>query len=372
MAKKTSRAIAAIDLFCGAGGLTHGFIRGGIKVRAGVDTDPSCEYPFEHNNQNATFINEDVTTLKSEELAKYYKKGEVRVLAGCAPCQPFSTFRNAYEKKLREIRTDHKVASTNADRDDNRWSLLRSFARLIDDLDPDIVTMENVPQLCKHKIFIEFKNFLEKNKYFVTEKVVDCSKYGIPQRRKRLVLLASKKGEIELPPYDLFEKLDNSVKGTIGNLPPVKAGASHPEDRLHKSRDLTRINLKRIRASKPGGTWKDWDQNLLPECYKKETGESFKSVYGRMTWTDPSPVITTQFHNYGTGRFGHPKQNRALTLREAALLQTFPSGYAFVRDDEPVTLNGVGRLIGNAVPPKLSEIVAKCIVQHVAIHYAKT
>ncbi len=231
--------------------------------------------------------------------------------------------------------------------------------------------MENVPQLCRHKVFDDFVAFLTEKKYHVTHEVVDCSKYGIPQRRKRLVLLASKKGKLELPDPSGYKDIDNSVQKAIGNLPSIKAGDCDPLDGLHKARKLTSINLKRIKASKPGGTWKDWDTKLLPACYRKETGESFKSVYGRMTWSDPSPVITTQFYNYGTGRFGHPKQNRAISLREAALLQTFPPDYSFVKAEEVVTLTKVGRLIGNAVPPKLSQIVANSIVRHVVDCYVK-
>lgn len=366
MVKKKKPTISAIDVFCGAGGLTHGLILGGVKVRAGIDTDAACEYPFEHNNKGTKFINADVKEISSEELATYYKKGDVKMLAGCAPCQPFSTFRNAYKKKRRDD-ADKGIPSTD---EDDRWSLLKSFARLVQELDPDIVTMENVPQLCKHKVFDEFVSFLETNKYQVTHEIVDCSKYGIPQRRKRLVLLASKKGKIKLPDSSKYRNIDNSVRKAIGSLPSIKAGGSDPSDSLHKSRKLTDINLKRIQASKAGGTWEDWDVKLRPACYLKESGESFKSVYGRMKWSDPSPVITTQFYNYGTGRFGHPKQDRAISLREAALLQTFPPDYSFVRSDEVVTLNKVGRLIGNAVPPKLSQIVASAIVRHVADHYA--
>lgn len=367
MVKRKGPTISAIDVFCGAGGLTHGFILGGIKVRAGIDTDPACQHPFEHNNKGARFLNEDVKEIGAEQLIKYYKKGEVKVLAGCAPCQPFSTFRNAYKKKIRED-ADNGLTS---EQEDERWSLLKSFERLVEELDPDIVTMENVPQLCRHKIFDEFLAFLEIKKYQVTHQIVDCSKYGMPQRRKRLVLLASKKGKIDLPNSDFYKDLDNSVKSAIGSLPPIVSGDIHPKDSLHRSRKLTPINLQRIRASKPGGTWKDWDEELRPLCYRKKTGESFKSVYGRMTWSDPSPVITTQFHNYGTGRFGHPRQDRALTLREAALLQTFPLNYSFAKEEKLITLTTIGRLIGNAVPVVLGRIISETIVEHCKVFYVE-
>lgn len=230
MVKKKAPTISAIDVFCGAGGLTHGFILGGIKVRAGIDSDAACEYPFEHNNIGAKFINADVKEISAGELIAYYKKGDVKVLAGCAPCQPFSTFRNAYKKRIRD---DADKGLPSSDEDD-RWSLLKSFARLVDELDPDIVTIENVPQLCRHWVFDEFVAFLEKKKYHVTHKVVDCSKYGIPQRRRRLVLLASKNGKIELPDTSSYKDIDNSVRKAIGNLSPIKAGGSDPSDSLHK------------------------------------------------------------------------------------------------------------------------------------------
>ncbi len=364
--KKKKPKISAIDLFCGAGGLTHGLILEGIKVRAGIDIDIACQYPFEHNNKGAKFLEKSVKEISGEELSAYYKKDDIRVLAGCAPCQPFSTFRHAYEKKKKKELSESKAP---IERIDEKWDLLKSFMRLVKELDPDIVTMENVPQLCRHQIFKDFVNFLTENKYTVTHQIVNCAKYGIPQRRKRLVLLASKKGEIKFPDAGLFEH--TSVKQTIEHLPEITAGSQCSEDPLHKARNLSPINLRRIKASKAGGTWKDWSVELLPTCYTKETGETFKAVYGRMSWNDPSPVITTQFHNYGTGRFGHPEQDRAISLREAALLQTFPASYSFVPDGDPILINRLGRLIGNAVPPGLARIIGQAIREHVNANYEK-
>jgi DNA (cytosine-5)-methyltransferase 1 len=367
--EQTFPTISAIDLFCGAGGLTHGLILEGIEVRAGIDTDPACKYPFKRNNKGAKFIKKSVKNVGKRELAKFYKKGEIRLLAGCAPCQPFSTFSFKYEKKKKE---DLENGLSLDQCKDDRWSLLGEFARLVDELDPDIVTMENVPQLQKHKIFENFVAFLKKDdRYRVTCEVVDCSKYGMPQRRKRLVLLASKKGKIELPDESQYKDIDNSLAGAIKGLSEIAAGAHDPKDRLHKARYLSETNLKRIRASKPGGTWRDWNEELLPNCYKQPSGQSFQSVYGRMTWDEPSSVITTQFHNYGTGRFGHPEQDRAISIREAALIQTFPPSYKFVKKKDPVLITNLGRLIGNAVPVDLGRIIAKSIKNHVKAYYGK-
>lgn len=135
-------------------------------------------------------------------------------------------------------------------------------------------------------------------------------------------------------------------------------------DSLHRCPKLSKINLERIRQSRPGGTWHDWDKKLLPNCYKKASGKTYSSVYGRMRWDMPSPTITTQFYAYGTGRYGHPEQNRAISLREGAILQTFPKNYKFVKHKETITYKILGRHIGNAVPPKLGEIIGKSIKKH--------
>ncbi len=136
---------------------------------------------------------------------------------------------------------------------------------------------------------------------------------------------------------------------------------------MHKAKRLSDTNIKRIKQSKPNGTWRDWDKKLLPDCYKKDSGQTYTSVYGRMSWNNVSPTITTQFFNYGSGRFGHPTQNRALTLREGALLQTFPENYDF---GEIKSMTAIARHIGNAVPPILGEIIGNTIKQHIEQAYA--
>ena len=144
----------------------------------------------------------------------------------------------------------------------------------------------------------------------------------------------------------------------------LKAGEQGNSDKLHLSATLSELNMRRIRASKPGGTWRDWPKDLIAACHKKEEGQGYVSVYGRMEWDKSSPAITTQFFGFGNGRFGHPSQDRAISLREGAMLQSFPKSYKFVKAKEPVIITTLGRLIGNAVPVKLAEALGRTITRH--------
>ncbi len=180
-----------------------------------------------------------------------------------------------------------------------------------------------------------------------------------------MVLLASKLGEIQLCPATKTKDNYLTVKDAIGHLPKIKSGETHSKDKLHMTSKMKEITLKRIAASKQGGTWKDWPEDLVAECHKKTSGKSFGSVYGRMSWNKPSPTITTQFVGFGNGRFGHPTQDRALSLREGAILQTFPEDYKFSDPDEPFSIGNIARMIGNAVPVRLGEIIADRITQHI-------
>lgn len=340
-----SSQIAAVDLFCGVGGLTRGLEKAGIDVRLGVDIDPRCEYPYTANN-NAAFLLQSVSELSSAELEEVVADAPFSLLAGCAPCQPFSTYQQ-------------KLGPTDA-----RWNLLTHFGELACEIGPDLVTMENVPNLEKQSIFADFVAMLEANYFHVSHQVVNCADYGVPQQRNRLVLLASRLGPIELI-APTHPKKHKTVRDAIGSLPPLQAGEYLVDDPLHQAAQLSELNLKRIRSSKPGGTWRDWDQALVAECHKRSTGKTYPSVYGRMVWDEPAPTMTTQFFGFGNGRFGHPEQDRAISLREGAVLQSFPKGYKFVEKREPVYCKTIGRLIGNAVPVKLGEAIGKSIVRHV-------
>ena len=344
--QREGKMIEAVDLFCGAGGLTKGLEKAGINVSLGIDIDPYCAYPYEANNK-AKFLLKSVEKVDASELFTKKQKG-YRLLAGCAPCQPFSRYRQGIESKS-----------------DKRWKLLHEFRRLIEESLPDFVTMENVPRLREEKVFRDFLRSLHKMGYSTSYQVVNCADYGVPQQRNRLVLLASRHGEINLiSPTHTPDKY-KTVSDALKKLEPIRAGQSDERDPLHHSASLTPINLKRIKSSKPGGTWRDWDKSLVADCHRKSSGKTYPSVYGRMRWDQPSPTITTQFYGFGNGRFGHPEQHRAISIREGAILQSFPKGYKFLKKGQEVELTFLGRLIGNAVPVKLGEVIGKSIKQHI-------
>jgi DNA (cytosine-5)-methyltransferase 1 len=336
---------SVVDLFCGAGGLSHGFFLEGFSIAGGIDFDESCRYAFEANN-DANFIRRDVAELTSEEINALFHSSKARVLVGCAPCQPFSTY--------------------NQKNDDPKWQLLGHFSKLIDEVQPDVVSMENVPRLLSFKAGEVFQSFVSKLRaanYHVVFDVLYGPDFGLAQTRSRLVLLASRLGPIELP-VPTHSDGYRTVRDEIGGLPQLRHGETHPTDPLHCASKLAPINVRRIDASKPGGTWRDWPPELVADCHTQDTGRGYSSVYGRMSWDEPSPTITTQFFGFGNGRFGHPEQQRALSLREGAMLQGFPQNYAFIRPDQPVPFKTVGRLIGNAVPVKLASAIARAVKTH--------
>lgn len=341
--------LTAVDLFCGAGGLTNGLLKAGIKVAAGYDIEDSCRYAYEHNN-NAKFINKDVVNLTKEELLDHYNGATIRVLAGCAPCQPFSTYSQG-----RDVRKDKK------------WPLLYAFTRLINEVKPELVTMENVPDVIKHEVYHDFVKKLEDNGYHIWADKVYCPDYGMPQKRSRHVLLASKLGPIKLIDKTHSPAQYKTVRDAIGNkqLPVLYSGKRNNKDPLHVCSALNELNMKRMKASKPGGTWKDWPQELLAECHKKTSGKTYTSVYARMTWDEPSPTMTTQCYGFGNGRFGHPSQHRAISLREAAIFQTFPKDYKFFPDGSKFHISVVGKMIGNAVPVELGKVIGLSLKEHV-------
>jgi len=324
-------------------------------VTLGYDIDEACRYPYEHNNRPAKFHAMCVTELTGETLAEHYPKGHVRVLVGCAPCVAFSKYTQG---------RDHKR--------NPKWGLLREFARLVRELKPDLVSMENVPELQRHSVFNHFLDTLDdEGFYFVDDphkQIVYCPDYGIAQERKRLVIVASRLGPIELLSPTHRPTQYRTVEDIVGGLPAIRAGEVSTEDKLHRAASLTHLNLRRIRQSNPGGSWRDWPKELRARCHKKKKGKTYPSVYGRMKWDTPAPTITTQFYGFGNGRFGHPDQDRAISLREGAMLQSFPKKYAFVRPGDKYHFKTIGRMIGNAVPVRLGEIVGRTIVKHVEQH----
>ena len=335
-----------IDLFCGAGGLSHGFKLEGFNITAGIDSDEACRFPFELNN-SAPFTRYDINQLKPEDLNSMFMPSFSKILIGCAPCQLFSTY--------------------NQNNKDPKWSLLEVFADLIIATKPDIISMENVPRLLNFRGGEVFDNFVRKIEgagYFISKSIVYAPDYGVPQTRSRLVLLGSLHGYFELGPPTHVPAEYPTVADTLRGLPPLEAGGVDKQDPIHCASTLSAKNMARIKESKPGGTWKDWKQDLVADCHRSSKGSTYISVYGRMAWDSLSPTITTQFYGFGNGRFGHPEQDRALSLREGALLQTFPDTYKFVPPGDPVYMKVVGRMIGNAVPVNLARAIARAISAH--------
>lgn len=334
-----------VDLFCGIGALSHGLMLSGFNIVAGYDIDARCKYAFEKNNK-ADFFTRDVAKLTAEEIQSHYTGDSPSILAGCAPCQPFSTYKHRYSE-------------------DPKWNLVTKFAELAMTIQPDIVTMENVPALLNFKngsVFKGFCNQLESVGYFVNWSVAKCEEFGIPQSRRRLVVVAAKSVKVGL--LKPIHMKTPSVREAIGALRKIEAGQTDALDSLHTSQSLTEINLRRIRASKPGGTWRDWPKDLRANCHRKPSGRTFSGVYARMAWDKPSPTMTTQCYSYGSGRFGHPEQDRAISLREAAIFQSFPRDYIFLPPEEKLSFTEVGRWIGNAVPVKLAEEIGNLLTTY--------
>lgn len=340
-----------VDLFCGVGGLTRGLLDAGLNVVAGFDVDQTCEYAYHHNNQ-AAFRCQNIREMTGEEVAACYAPNATRILVGCAPCQPFSTMR-------------FKLGGANLT--DEKYNLLTEFGRIIENVQPSIVSMENVPQIQETEVYTDFITRLTRLGYHVAAQVVYCPDYGISQTRRRFVLLASRLGDIALIP-PTHNRNQVTLDHVIQGLPPIAAGATDPNDPLHKASSLSARNIQRIQASLPGGTWRDWPEDLRCACHRKDSGQTYSSVYGRLRWDQIGPTITTQFYCYGTGRHGHPEQDRALSLREGALLQSFPAGYDFIDPDREFSFKDIARHIGNAVPVRLGEVIGQSIINHLGQH----
>lgn len=335
-----------VDLFCGVGALSHGLKLAGCDIVAGYDVDRRCKFAFEENN-GSRFYARDVSKLLASEISAHFTGNVPSILAGCAPCQPFSTYKQRYAE-------------------DPQWSLVNKFAELSAQVLPDYVTMENVPALLKYKdgaVFRQFCATLEGVGYSIRHMIAQCERFGVPQKRRRLVVLAAR-GHC-IAPLPVGGHGYTSVREAIASLPPISAGESHAQDPLHVSSALSELNLRRIRHSRPGGTWRDWPEALRANCHKRPSGKTYPGVYARMDWDKPAPTMTTQCYGYGNGRFGHPDQDRAISLREAAILQSFPAQYRFLPPGELVSMKEVGRWIGNAVPVGLARAIGHHIIQDI-------
>lgn len=327
--KAGRRKPIAIDLFAGSGGLTEGLRQAGFRVVGAVEIDELAAKSYRMNHPRVALWDDDIRSVKVTEMRKALKlqKGELDLLAGCPPCQGFSSLRTLNGK--RDVR-------------DRRNSLTDDFLRFVRGFEPRAVMLENVPGLAERRRFRAFAAVLKKMGYVVNWAVLDAARYGVPQRRRRLILLASKNSKIEFAPKD---DSDATVRQAIQGL----ARPGRNDDPLHR---ITGKRSERIRElikliPKNGGSRSDLPEHLWLECHKK--CEGFKDVYGRMRWDAVAPTITGGCLNPSKGRFLHPEQNRPITAREAALLQSFPGDYRFSTDRG---LYAVATMIGNALPPE--------------------
>ncbi|APW47172.1 DNA cytosine methyltransferase [Rhodoferax antarcticus] len=323
----------AIDLFSGAGGLTLGLKSAGFKVLAGVEISPIAASTYRANHPDIKLIECDIKNLSETEILKglKLKRGELDLLAGCPPCQGFSTQR-----------TRNKVASITDDRNE----LIFEFLRIVEITFPKTIMLENVPGLAKDWRITSLREKLSLLGYVIDEdfaQVKDAANYGVPQRRRRLLVKASRLGLISNPRPS---PLKNTVRATISQL--SEPGTSG--DSLHDIVENRSEKVKKIMSLVPknGGSRSDIPREYWLECHKRNEA-GYRDVYGRMPWDDVAPTITGGCHNPSKGRFIHPDQDRAITLREAALLQTFPQNYIFSLDKGK---DAVALMIGNALPPE--------------------
>ena len=339
--RNSASSLKAVDFFCGAGGMSYGLAKSGIKVLAGIDCDESCCATYERNNEGAKFLHEDIAALLTKELGRKLRLrryDDRLIFAACSPCQFWS-----------KVNTDKKKSRSSA-------FLLHEFERFVNWYRPGFVVVENVPGLLSKKrvsLLPRFKKFLRKRKYAFAHAIINSNHYGVPQNRRRYLLIATRLTEtVKLPPTTNKRFVVRDFLGKRNGFPPIAAGHQDTTQFLHTAANLSANNLKRmLRTPLDGGSrqsWKDDPQLQLPAY--QEDDKIFRDVYARMFWDRAAPTITTRFNSFSNGRFGHPEENRAISLREGATLQTFPKRYAFVGTNR----GAIARQIGNAVPPALA------------------
>lgn len=322
--------ITAVDIFSGCGGLTTGLKLAGFRVVGAIEIDDLAVETYRANHPEVPVFNRDIRDLDPTHFSRELQvgAGELGLLAGCPPCQGYST--------LRTLNGARKIC-------DARNDLIFDFLRFVEILHPKAVMLENVPGLSKAKEFSEFVARLRAWGYFPNVRILDAARFGVPQRRLRMILLAGRGNNFNFPAEIPIEK---NVLNTIGNL----RTAGHSGDPLHdfpekRNKRITRV-IKGI--PKNGGSRLDLPLALRLPCHENSTG--FRDVYGRMAWEAVAPTLTAGCINPSKGRFLHPEENRAITLREAALLQSFPGNYFFSLRKGKFA---VAKMIGNAIPPEL-------------------
>lgn len=331
----------AIDLFSGCGGLSEGLCQAGFKVMAGIEIDKYAVKTYSMNHEETCIFEEDIRRFDIQKIRQLLNGEPLHLLAGCPPCQGFSSIRRLNKKQAVK---------------DERNNLILQFLRFVEELRPLTIMMENVPGLINFHLFKVVVRRLEELGYNPKYTIVDVADYGIPQRRHRLVMVGSLLGDLDVVKGD---KKVQTVRETIGNLESVE----NTNDLVHMiyPRHEPRIQNMISLIPKNGGSRKNLPKKYWLDCHKKED-IGFNDVYGRLRWDDVSSTITGGCLNPSKGRFLHPEENRCITAREAALLQTFPKKYKFPVD---IPKGALALLIGNALPPKFSYIQASNIYFHV-------
>lgn len=348
--KKVSGSIDVIDFFSGCGGMSLGFSAIGkgklFNLIGAVDINQKALDSYRANFKCKT-LNRDIKELCNEEGVKLIKeefnlpqtKTRPLLIIGCAPCQGFS----AHRKK-------------NWDQDDERNTLIGAFTETAIKLHPDFIVMENVPEILGEKYwehYDEARKILEDSGYILKQTIYNSASFGVPQARYRAIIIASKM-EFELPIPLLEKDQFNTVRDAIYDLPTVAAGEVSPNDKFHKSAKHKSTTLETIsQVPKDGGSR---PVGIGPKCLDKVNG--FSDVYGRLYWDKPSITLTQYSRNPASGRFIHPEQNRGLTIREAARIQSFPDSYDFQG-----SLDDCFKQIGESVPPLLSVAIASQILR---------
>jgi DNA (cytosine-5)-methyltransferase 1 len=341
------------DFFSGCGGTSKGFENAGLKPSFALDSNADAGNTFKANFPNVMFSTSDITLFDTKELDELVYHSERTLFCGCAPCQPF-TRQNTNKP---DIKTD------------SRRSLLSKFGDIVVKYQPDYVFIENVPGIqcvAGNSPLARFKKRLDELEYYSIVGIIESQKYGVPQRRRRLVLLASKIAYIDLPKptHDPSVGITYStVRDWIAHFPPIKAGETHPSIANHRAANLSLKNLHRIKATPPEGSRADWSPDLQLECHSKRGYTGHTDVYGRMKWDSPATGLTTRCISLSNGRYGHPEQHRAISVREAAALQTFPDDFLFTG-----SLNSQAKQIGNAVPVLLAEVFGHHILEHMNLY----
>lgn len=322
----------------------------GFDVELGIDIDPQASETYKANFPDAAFIFDDIRNVTVERVANSiaFKSADGLLLSACAPCQPFSQ-QNKYKNE-----------------NDERISLLDETHRFVSALLPEYIMLENVPGIqkidgSKESPFTRFISLLDSLNYEYVYFVANAEKYGVPQRRKRFVLLASLLGPISIPEqtHDIEGSPVRTVRDFIDGYTRIEAGEVDKLDELHRAAELTELNLRRIKNTPEGGDRRNWPEELINECHKDYTGHT--DTYGRMSWDKPAPTLTTKCNSYSNGRFGHPDitQHRAISIREASRLQTFPTDYKFKG-----AINAMAKQIGNAVPCELARQFGLHCIKH--------